>query len=100
MSTIVHLELQLSPDALDAAAGILTETLAATRAWPGNESLEVIVDDADPTHLIVVERWASTADHTAYAAWRTTPEGSNRLGELLAAPPTKLVFSEQIPLGL
>ena len=100
MTATVHLALQLDPNALDRAAAVLTETLTATRAWPGNEGLEVIVDDADATHVIVVETWANAADHAAYAEWRTTPEGVNRLGEILAAPPVKTVFSERIPLGL
>lgn len=100
MATTVHLELQLDPARLDDAPAIINETLVATRAFPGNEGLEVIVDDADPAHLIVVELWASTADHDAYAAWRATPEGGHRLGELLAAPPVKRVYSTSLPLSL
>ena len=98
MSAIVHLELHLDPAALDTVPALLNEVLAATRAWPGNEGIEAIVDDADPTHVIVVEKWASAADHTAYAAWRTTPEGVSRLGEVLAGVPVKTVFSGSIPL--
>jgi quinol monooxygenase YgiN len=99
MTAIVHLDLQLDPAALEAVPALLNEVLAATRAWPGNEGLEVIVDDADPAHVIVVEHWATAADHDAYAAWRTTPEGASRLGEVLAAPGVKTVFSGRIPLG-
>ena len=99
MTAIVHLDLQLDPAKLDVAPAILNDTLAATRAWPGNEGLEVIVDDADPAHIIVVEKWAAAADHDAYAAWRTTPEGAGRIGEIVAAAPVKTVFSESIPLA-
>ena len=99
MTAIVHLTLQLNPAKLDIVPGILNETLAATRAWPGNEGLEVIVDDADPAHIIVVEQWATAEDHDAYAAWRTTPEGVSRLGEVVAAVPVKTIFSERIPLN-
>lgn len=100
MTTIVHLEIQIDPDHLADAAEHLSATLAATRAWPGNEGLEALVDDADPGHVLVVERWATTADHDAYAAWRTTPEGQGRLGEILAAPPVKTVYSGRLPLAL
>jgi len=99
MATTVHLELWLDPARLDDAPAIINETLVATRAWPGNEGLEVIVDDADPAHLIVVELWATTANHDAYAAWRTTPEGRHRLGELLAAAPVKRIYSTSLPLS-
>ena len=100
MTAVVHLDLHLDPAALDTVPALLTEVLTATRAWPGNEGLEVIVDDADPAHVIVVELWATAADHEAYAAWRSTPEGVSRLSEVLAAPPLKTVFSGRIPLGL
>ena len=100
MTAIVHLALQLDPTKLDIVPALFTEVLTATRAWPGNEGLDVIVDDADPAHVIVVETWASAADHDAYAAWRTTPEGASRLAEVLVAPPVKTVFSERIPLTL
>jgi len=98
MSTLVHLDLQLDPSGLEQGRQVLVETLAATRAWPGNEGLEVVVDDTDPAHLLVVEHWARTADHDAYAAWRATPEGASRLGEVVVAPPTKTVFSASLPL--
>ena len=100
MTATVHLDLHLDPAALHTVPALLNEVLAATRAWPGNEGLEVIVDDADPAHVIVVEQWATAADHDAYAAWRTTPEGASRLAEVLVAPPVKTVFSERIPLAL
>jgi quinol monooxygenase YgiN len=98
VTAIVHLDLQLKPDLLGSVPAILNETLVATRAWPGNEGLEVIVDDADPAHVIVVETWATAADHEAYSVWRTTPDGANRLGEVVAALPVKTVFSGRIPL--
>ena len=98
MTAIVHLDLHFNPAQLDVVPGILNETLTATRAWPGNEGLEVIVDDADPAHIIVVEHWATAADHDAYSAWRTTPEGVSRLGDVVAAVPVKTIFSERIPL--
>lgn len=99
MTTTVHLELHLDAAELDLARDIIRETLVATRAWPGCEALEVIVDDADPTRAIVVETWATSADHEAYVAWRATPEGANRLPEVLVEAPTTRSFSETIPLA-
>jgi quinol monooxygenase YgiN len=98
MSTLVHLDLQLDPSRLEHGRQVLVETLAATRAWPGNVGLDVVVDDTDPAHLLVVEHWARTADHDAYAAWRATPEGASGLSEVVVAPPTKTVFSTSLPL--
>lgn len=100
MSAIVHFEVRILPDRLADAPRFLSETLAATRAWPGNEGIEALVDDTDPGHILVVEKWATTKDHDDYAAWRTTPEGASTLGEILAGPPAKQVYSSTLELGL
>jgi quinol monooxygenase YgiN len=99
MTTTVHLEIHFDAGKLDLARDIVRETLVATRAWPGCQGLEVIVDDDDPSRAIVVETWATAADHEAYVAWRATPEGANRLPEVLVEPPVTRSFSTTIPLG-
>lgn len=98
MTCLVLLELQIDPAQRDAAPGIIDETLVATRNWPGNEGIEVRVDDDDPNHVMIVEQWARTEDHAAYAQWRTTPEGASRLREIVAALPVKTVWSSTLPL--
>ncbi|WP_414171139.1 putative quinol monooxygenase [Clavibacter tessellarius] len=80
MSTTVHLEIQVDETRLGDVADVLAETLQATRAFAGNEGLEVLVDDADPARMVVVEQWASTADHDAYVAWRATPRAPRASG--------------------
>ena len=99
MSITVFLEVQLRPDAVGAEAeGAIRETLAQTAAFDGNEGLEVLVDDADPTRVVVVETWATAADHAAYVAWRATPEGAAALGAVLAGPPVTRTFGRTIDL--
>lgn len=98
MTTFVHLDLHLDPARLDEARSVLVETLAATCSWPGNEGVEVLVDEADAAHLLVVERWAASSDHAAYARWRTTPEGRNSLGDVVVTPPAKTIYPESVPL--
>ncbi len=97
MSTIVFLETTLKDDA-DGVDGIVRETLAQTIEFDGCEALRVVRDDADPTSLVVIETWETTAAHDAYVAWRATPEGANRLGQILAKPPVTRVFSTGIEL--
>lgn len=100
MSMTVLLELQLRSDLPTATVEqVIRDTLAQTAAHQGNESLEVIVDDADATRVVVVERWARSADHDAYVAWRATPEGASALGDVVAAPPVKRTFDRTIPLA-
>lgn len=96
----VLLEVQLRDDLpADQIETAIRTTLDQTRAFAGNESLEVIVEDADPNHVVVVERWATAADHAAYVAWRATPEGAAReLGSVIAGPPTTRTFNRSITL--
>ena len=99
MSITVFLEVQLRPDAVGAEAeGAIRETLAQTAAFDGNEGLEVLVDDADPTRVIVVEKWTTAGHHDAYVAWRQTPEGAAALATVLAGPPVTRTFGRSIDL--
>lgn len=81
------LELRLCADALDDALDVLEQTLRATRSYPGCESADVMVDVADPAHVVVVERWTSLERDDAYRAWRATPDGASDLPQVFSAAP-------------
>ena len=87
MAVTALLDLHLKADRVDDGPAVLDAVLADTRAFEGNEGIQVLVDVDDPAHLTVVEHWASIERDDAYRAWRATPEGASALGEVLAAPP-------------
>lgn len=94
MTQKILLEVQLKSDDLDAGHAAVHETLEQTRAFAGAISLEVLVDDTDPTRLVVIETWETAADHDAYIAWRATPEGAPRaLGAVVDDPPITRTFA-------
>lgn len=101
MAQTVLLEVQLRDDLTqDAVESAIRTTLAQTAAFPGNESLEVLVDDTDPLRLVVLERWTTPADHDAYVAWRATEEGApTELAAIVAAPPVTRTFAHTLDLG-
>lgn len=92
MSTIALLELRLDPNDLDSAMQVLNDVLVATRSFAGNEGVEVLVDTADPAHVIVHETWASIEADGAYRAWRAG-EGVSDLGSVLTAAPVLTVLT-------
>lgn len=92
MSTTALLELRLKPEDLDSGMRVLNDILVATRGFAGNEGVEVLVDTADPAHVIVHETWASLEADSAYRAWRAG-EGANDLGSVLAAAPVLTVLT-------
>jgi heme oxygenase (mycobilin-producing) len=93
VATNALLELQLKADSLETAHKVIHETLAATRAFPGCLGATVLVDSADPAHVVVYETWESIEHDQAYRQWRRTPEGASGLGPILAAPPKLTIFT-------
>jgi heme oxygenase (mycobilin-producing) len=87
------LEVRLKADKLDTAFAVIHETLTATRAFPGCLGVTVLVDSADPAHVIAIETWESPEADNAYRQWRATPEGASELGSVLAAPPNLTLFT-------
>jgi quinol monooxygenase YgiN len=98
MAVIALLDIQLKADAQETGLGVLHETLAATRAFPGCVSISVLSDSADPSHVVVYEEWESIEADGAYRAWRTTEEGRSNLGSVLASAPklTKFTVAEGV----
>jgi quinol monooxygenase YgiN len=87
MSLTALLDLQLKPDSVTDGYRVIHETLADTRAFAGCVSVDVLVDTADPAHVMVIEVWESAAADAAYREWRAGP-GVSGLGSVLAGKPT------------
>ncbi|MGI4895043.1 MAG: putative quinol monooxygenase, partial [Janthinobacterium lividum] len=87
------LDLTLKPTAVAAAPAVIHETLAVTRAFTGCLGCDVLIDEADPTHVLVYERWDSPESDAAYRQFRSTPEGASTLGTILAAAPVLTKFA-------
>ena len=96
MTITALLELTLKADSVTDAPRVLAKTLEATRAFAGNEGIEVLYDVTDPAHVVVIERWASLEHDDAYRAWRATPEGTSDLGALLAERPRLTRWSSSV----
>ena len=93
MAITAILDLQLKAESLDTANDVIHETLTATRAFPGCLHVSVLVDSADPAHVVLFETWESVEHDQAYRAWRGSPEGASRLGSILAAAPRLTLFT-------
>jgi quinol monooxygenase YgiN len=93
VATTAILDLQIKADALESAHEVIHTTLTSTRAFAGCLGATVLVDSADPAHVIVYENWESIEHDQAYRAWRATPEGASGLGPILAAAPKLTQFT-------
>ena len=86
MALTVLLDLRLKAEAIANAPAMLRDILTGTRAFDGCLGVDVLVDAEDPSHLILLERWASTEADAAYRAWRAGA-GATELGSLLISAP-------------
>jgi heme oxygenase (mycobilin-producing) len=93
VSLTAILDVRIKADKLDTAFEVIHETLTATRAFPGCLGVSVLVDSADPAHVIAIETWESPEADNAYRQWRASPEGASALGSVLAAPPGLTLYS-------
>lgn len=93
MAITAILELQLKADSLENADEVIRATLTDTRAFPGCLDVTVLVDSADPAHVVLFETWESIEHDRAYRAWRATPEGASDLGSIMAAAPKLTRFT-------
>lgn len=93
MALTAILDLRIKNDKLDSAFEVIHETLTATRAFPGCLHVSVLVDSADPAHVIVFETWESPEADNAYRKWRASEEGASDLGSILATAPGLTLYT-------
>lgn len=92
MANTVLLELRFKPESVSAARELMGRELQTTRTFEGNLATDVIVDEDDPAHWIIYERWESVEHDEAYRAYRAGDGKIEGLPALLAAPPVKIRY--------
>ena len=94
MSILVLLELEAKDGAVDEMIAVLARTLVDTRARKGCESVTVHQDEANPNRVLLVERWTTREDDTAYREWRAGEGAVTEIGPLVGGPPSIRYFDD------
>jgi quinol monooxygenase YgiN len=89
MPVTVILELKFKPEEVQAARELMGRTLEVTRAFDGNNGIDVLVDTDDEAHWLIYEIWESVEHDEAYRAFRAGEGKVTELPGLLAEPPVK-----------
>jgi quinol monooxygenase YgiN len=92
MSVIVLVELQVKPDAVNQMKSLLKEVLPDTRAYKGCQGIDIYSNTDDSSNLVFYERWEERKNYESYLAWRTETGLMDKLGTMLAAPPSIRYF--------
>lgn len=91
-TTVVILEMQAKPEAVDGLKAGLKELLPDTRAYDGCQGVDIYQDRDDPGHLVFYERWDSKEHYQKYLNWRTETGAMEQLGKALTGPPSIKYF--------
>jgi len=84
MSLLVVLELEATDGKGDEMIEVLSRSLVDTRARHGCESVTVHRDSGDPNRVLLIERWATREDDTAYREWRAAEGAVKEMAGLVA----------------
>jgi autoinducer 2-degrading protein len=94
---IVHVDVHVVADQLDAFLTATRANAAASLGEPGVLRFDVVQDLADPAHVVLVEVYRDEAGAAAhketahYATWRDT------VAPMMAAPRTSVKFAAVAP---
>jgi quinol monooxygenase YgiN len=70
VSVLVTVDLFVDPARQDELLKVFGDAFPDTRRYEGCEEITAYVDQDQPGHLLLVERWARRADHERYLGWR------------------------------
>lgn len=94
---VVHVHVQVAPGHVDRFLAATLANAQASLTEPGVVRFDVIRDEADPTHVVLVEVYrdadaAAAHKETAhYATWR------GAVADMMAEPRTSTRFSAEFP---
>jgi quinol monooxygenase YgiN len=94
MSVLVLLEAPVKSEEVPNMKSYLAEILPDSRKYDGCRGLNVYFDTEDKDKLVLVEHWESRQHHEKYLGWRTETGVMEKLGSMLAGPPSIRYFEK------
>jgi quinol monooxygenase YgiN len=92
MSTVVLLEIQVKPEAIDEMKAFLKGILPDTRTYDGCQGVDIYGNVDDTGNLVFYQRWDSRQHYEKYLAWRTNTGIATQLRAMAASPPSIRYF--------
>ena len=92
MSVMVLLEAPVKAEEIGNMKTYLAEILPESRTYDGNQGLDVYFSTEDDGNMVLVEHWESRSHHEKYLGWRTETGVMDKLGGMLAGPPSIRYF--------
>ena len=94
MSVMVLLEAPVKPGEISNMKAYLAEMFPETRRYDGCRGIDMFFSTENEANMVLVEHWDSRAHHERYLAWRTETGVMDKIGGMLAGPPTMRYFNK------
>jgi quinol monooxygenase YgiN len=92
MSVTVLLEAPVKPENVSNMKSYMAELLPDSRKYEGCRGMDVYFNTEDKNTMVVLERWDSRQHHEKYLGWRTETGVMDKIGGMLAGPPSIRYF--------
>jgi len=92
MGVLVLLEARVKPEDVSNMKSYLAEIFPESRAYEGCQAMDAYFSMEDEGAMVMVERWESRPHHEKYLGWRTETGVMDKLGGMLAGPPSIRYF--------
>jgi quinol monooxygenase YgiN len=92
MSVLVLLEAPVKSEDISNIKSYMAEILPDTRAYDGCRGVDAYFNTEDAGNMLLVEYWDSRAQYEKYVGWRTETGVMDKIGAMLAGPPSIRYF--------
>jgi len=92
MSVMVLLEAPVKAEEISNMKSYLAEIFPDTRAYDGCKGIDVYFNTEEEGNMVLIEHWDSRPQHEKYVGWRTETGVMEKLGGMLAGPPSIRYF--------
>ena len=92
MSVTVLLEATVKPEEISNMKSYLAKVLPESRTYDGCQGFDLYFNTEKKGDMVLVEHWDSRAHHEKYLGWRTETGVMDKLGGMLAGPPSIRYF--------
>lgn len=92
MSVLVLLEAPVKAEEISNMTSYLAELLPESLEYDGCQGMDLYFNTEDNGNMVLVEHWDSRAQHEKYLGWRTETGVMDKLGAMLAGPPSIRYF--------
>ena len=86
MSVTIIVDSKLKPEAAEAFARGMEQTLQETRSHDGCMTVRGFRNQDDPSHIIVIEEWETREKYMDYVKWRQSTGMMERVASIMREP--------------